>query len=151
MYFVALATDYDGTLAEDGRVSAATIAALDRLKASGRRLILVTGRELPDLKAVFPELDRFDMAVAENGSTPLPARHQRGEADRPGTTGRSCRGARGVRCPVGRGIAATWEPNEAKVLDAIRELGLEWQIIFNKGAVMDCRPASTRRAGCRRR
>ena len=37
---------------------------------------------------------------------------------------------------VGRVIVATWEPNEGKVLDAIRELGLELQIIFNKGAVM---------------
>ena len=33
-------------------------------------------------------------------------------------------------------IVATWEPNEAKVLQAVRELGLELNIIFNKGAVM---------------
>src|SRR5262249_21100045 len=37
---------------------------------------------------------------------------------------------------VGRSIVATWEPNEKIVLDAIRDLGLELQIIFNKGAVM---------------
>ena len=33
------------------------------------------------------------------------------------------------------------------VLEAIRELGLELQVIFNKGAVMVLPPASTRRAG----
>ncbi|MFO0841374.1 MAG: HAD-IIB family hydrolase [Gemmataceae bacterium] len=33
-------------------------------------------------------------------------------------------------------IVATWEPHEAAVLDAIREAGLELQVIFNKGAVM---------------
>ena len=33
-------------------------------------------------------------------------------------------------------IVATWEPNETAVLKAIRELGLDLQIIFNKGAVM---------------
>jgi hypothetical protein len=37
---------------------------------------------------------------------------------------------------VGRSIVATWEPHQAAVLETIRELGLELQIIFNKGAVM---------------
>ncbi|MBV8797735.1 MAG: HAD-IIB family hydrolase, partial [Hyphomicrobiales bacterium] len=37
---------------------------------------------------------------------------------------------------VGRSIIATWEPNEKLVLEAIREHGLELQIVFNKGAVM---------------
>ena len=35
--------------------------------------------------------------------------------------------------PVGRGIVATRAPSEAAVLECIRELGLDWQIIFNKG------------------
>jgi hypothetical protein len=37
---------------------------------------------------------------------------------------------------AGDAIVATWHPNEQVVLDAIRELGLELQVIFNKGAVM---------------
>jgi hypothetical protein len=37
---------------------------------------------------------------------------------------------------VGRVIIATWEPHQNTVLDAIHELGLERQVIFNKGAVM---------------
>jgi HAD superfamily hydrolase (TIGR01484 family) len=68
MYFIALATDYDGTLAHDGLVTAASLDALRRLKESGRKLILVTGRELPDLKHVFPDLAVFDKVVAENGA-----------------------------------------------------------------------------------
>src|SRR6266540_309252 len=68
MYFIALATDYDGTLAHDGLVSAKTLSALGRVKKTGRKLILVTGRELPDLKRVFPELGIFDKVVAENGA-----------------------------------------------------------------------------------
>ena len=43
MYFLALATDYDGTLAHDGVVDPEALAALQRLKESGRHLILVTG------------------------------------------------------------------------------------------------------------
>ena len=36
----------------------------------------------------------------------------------------------------GRVIVATWEPYETMVLETIRDLGLELQVIFNKGAVM---------------
>jgi len=68
MYFLALATDYDGTLAHDGIVSQKTLAALERFKKTGRKLILVTGRELPDLKRVFPDIGLFDKVVAENGA-----------------------------------------------------------------------------------
>ena len=84
MHFLALATDYDGTLATEGIISEATVAALDRLKASGRRLVLVTGRHLPSLKQIFPRLDLFELVVVENGGllyTPatgavrIPARH----------------------------------------------------------------------------
>src|SRR5690606_19152673 len=68
VYFLALATDYDGTLAHDGVVDAETVAALRRLKNSGRRLILVSGRELPDLKRAFPEFAVCDLIVVENGA-----------------------------------------------------------------------------------
>src|SRR5262249_6054210 len=73
--FKALATDYDGTLADDGKVSPDTLAALRRAKKSGRRLVLVTGRELEDLMRTFGEVQLFDIVVAENGAllyTPWP-------------------------------------------------------------------------------
>ena len=50
MYFVALATDYDGTLAQHGQVDAATRQAIEDLRQSGRKVILVTGRTLADLE-----------------------------------------------------------------------------------------------------
>src|SRR6476620_4092412 len=68
MKWHALATDYDGTLAHDGLVDDPTTAALDRFRNSGRRLIMVTGRELPDLQKVCQVLDRFEWIVAENGA-----------------------------------------------------------------------------------
>src|SRR5690606_9639996 len=48
---------------------------------------------------------------------------------------------------VGRVIVATWEPEEKVVLDVIRELGLELQIIFNKGAVMVLPPGVNKATG----
>src|ERR1051326_7518836 len=66
MRYHALACDYDGTIAWNGTVDAETIAALEKLRESGRKLVLVTGRELDDLMRVFPRLDLFDRAVVEN-------------------------------------------------------------------------------------
>jgi hydroxymethylpyrimidine pyrophosphatase-like HAD family hydrolase len=43
MYISCLATDYDGTLAQDGVVDDATADALVAFRRSGRRLLLVTG------------------------------------------------------------------------------------------------------------
>ena len=67
----ALATDYDGTLAHNGAVNEATLAALKRLKEAGLKLILVTGRETNELISIFPELTLFDLAVMENGAVLL--------------------------------------------------------------------------------
>ena len=64
----ALACDYDGTIAWDGRVDERTIEALQQVRQSGRKLLLVTGRELEDLIHVFPKLELFDRVVAENGA-----------------------------------------------------------------------------------
>ena len=67
MHIRGLATDYDGTIAHHGEVAKTTFAALERFKASGRKLILVTGREIPDLQNVFSGVNLFDRVVAENG------------------------------------------------------------------------------------
>ncbi len=138
MRFVALATDYDGTLARDGVVPARGIEALDRFRASGRKLVLVTGRELNELLGIFPEIDRFDCVVAENGA--LLHFPQSGErellCEAPSAAFVDALRARGIPVSVGAAIVATVEPHETAVLETIRDLGLELQVIFNKGAVM---------------
>lgn len=139
MRYQVLATDYDGTLAHDGRVSQETLAALHRFVASGRRLILVTGRELPQLRSVFSDLHLFDWVVAENGGLLYePATDKEILVGKPPSQALvetlSHRGVTSIS--VGRCVIATWSPFENTVLEAIRDLGLELQIIFNKGAVM---------------
>lgn len=139
MFFVALAADYDGTLALHGQVDEPTRRALEKVRASGRKLLLVTGRHLPDLKKAFDALDLFDLVVAENGAllydpankeeTPLSDPPPPALVDRLRELGVE-------PLSVGRTIIATWEPNEKIVLEAIRDLALDQQIIFNKGAVM---------------
>jgi HAD superfamily hydrolase (TIGR01484 family) len=139
MRYHVLATDYDGTLAHNGTVSPSSVDALKRLLASGRQLVLVTGRELPELKEVFPEINLFRWVVAENGGLlyePASTKeHRLGES--PSEKLVSLLKTRGVSpISVGQSIIATWSPFEQVVLDSIRELGLELQVIFNKGAVM---------------
>ena len=139
VYYLALATDYDGTLAHEGRVDVPTLAGLDRVRASGRRLILVTGRELPELQACFAHLRKFDRVVAENGALLFdPATGtERVLAEPPPPALLDQLRRRGVApISVGRVIVATWKPHETAVVETIRDLGLEMQVIFNKGAVM---------------
>jgi hydroxymethylpyrimidine pyrophosphatase-like HAD family hydrolase/energy-coupling factor transporter ATP-binding protein EcfA2 len=139
VFFVALATDYDGTLAHNGRVDAATVEGLKEVKRSGRKLILVTGRDLPDLQRAFPELELFDLVVAENGALLFnPAKKEETALAEPPSAAFVQRlQDLGVSpLAVGRTIVATWEPNQTVVLQAIHDLALELHIIFNKGAVM---------------
>ena len=139
MRYLALCCDYDGTIAHEGRVEDATLAALLRLRESGRKLILVTGREIADLQRVFPRLEIFERVVAENGAL-LYRPHTREErllGEQPSAAFVDELRVRGVQpLSVGRVIVATWEPYEQVVLETIRDLGLELQVIFNKGAVM---------------
>jgi HAD superfamily hydrolase (TIGR01484 family) len=139
MRYLALACDYDGTLASEGTVAPATVAALERLRQTGRKLVLVTGRDLPDLLQVFPGVEIFDQVVAENGALlyrpdtreekvlgePPPEKFVQYLRDRHVTP-----------LSVGQSIVATCEPNQNVVLEAIKELGVELHVIFNKGSVM---------------
>src|SRR5881296_3431620 len=139
MRYHALACDYDGTIAWDGEVSEDTILSLQEVRKSGRKLILVTGRELDDLIKVFPRIDVFDRVVAENGALLYrPAtREERPLAQRPPDEFWQQLIKRGAdRVSVGRVIVATWRPHEKTAVELIRDLGLELQVIFNKGAVM---------------
>jgi len=138
MRYLALATDYDGTIATSGIVDELTATALTRARTAGVRLILVTGRELNDLETTFSRLDLFDRVVAENGAVLFePAtRHARVLGPPPPSNLLAELQARQVPVFVGHVIIATYESYEQQLSSAIRELGLDWHIILNKGSVM---------------
>ena len=66
MRYYVLATDYDGTIAKNGSVDESTRQSIKKLRESGRKVILVTGREVDDLILAFGNVDPFDFVVAEN-------------------------------------------------------------------------------------
>ena len=139
MRYLALATDYDGTLATDGQLSEEAIAALKRLRASGRRVILVTGRRLVELLEILPQIDVFDCVVAENGAVLyIPQTREETVLCRPLPLAfiERLRSLGVEPIEVGRVVVATWIPHQNAVLRAIQESGFELLIVFNKNAVM---------------
>lgn len=139
MRYLALASDYDWTLAEDGVLSEPTIQALEELRHSGRKVILVTGRELPDLETTCARLDLFERVVAENGAILFnpQTREKRKLAQSPPAEFIEDLKRRGVQdMSVGEVIVATSHLHESVVLESIRDLGLELQIIFNRESIM---------------
>jgi hydroxymethylpyrimidine pyrophosphatase-like HAD family hydrolase len=152
MRFRVLACDYDNTIASHGVVAPATMEALERVRATGRCLLLVTGRTRAELEDVLPGFGPFDRIVAENGallidpedgeetllSDQIPERFV-AELRRRGVTPLS----------VGRGICATWYPHHATVVEAIHDLGLDLRVTFNKGSVMVLPSEVTKATGTR--
>ncbi|MCU0524231.1 MAG: Cof-type HAD-IIB family hydrolase [Elainella sp. Prado103] len=165
MTYLALATDYDGTLATEGVVEPATVAALERWCETGRKLILVTGRLLDDLLNILPRyvpLDLFDWLVAENGAVlyhpaqqavqmltdPIAPEFVQALRDRigdgaeiaqagtSGEFGHLIRTGQLATFSTGRVMVATWQPYEREVQALITQMQLELQVIMNKRAVM---------------
>lgn len=150
MRYHVLATDYDGTLAKHGKVNSVALEALKQVKKSGRKIILVTGREMKELEIIFPEYDVFDLIVAENGALILnPENHQETLlGQRPPDSFINELQQRNVSpLSIGKVIVATWEPHQHTVLQAIKNAGIEHQVIFNKGAVMVLPPGINKAKG----
>jgi HAD superfamily hydrolase (TIGR01484 family) len=152
MRYRAAAFDYDGTLAHMGQVEPATIEALQKLRQSGRKLVLVTGRMLSDIMTVFPQYSLFHRIVTENGAVLCRDPEQlRAGNGAPGNIHESEYlltqpadrllveelAERGVQpLSVGRCIIATYVEYTNLVSQVILELGLDYAIIFNKEHAM---------------
>ena len=98
MRYHALAADYDGTLAHHGLIDDMTWAALRRLRDSGRKLLMVTGRELDELLGLVQHPEMFDRIVAENGAL--------------------------VYCPATKAIKLLAPPPPSEFADELRRRGL---------------------------
>lgn len=139
MPYLALAADYDGTLATGGVVAAPVVQALARLRESGRKLLLVTGREMDELFEIFPQLYLFDQVVSENGAllyNPQDRSEKYLSAPPPKKFVDELRRRDVSPLSVGRIIIASSASEAPKILAAIRQSGLDLELIFNKHSVM---------------
>lgn len=136
-YFKAIAIDFDGTLTEGGRPKEHVLASLEEARSSGVTPLLVTGRVVSDLLQTFEDAERwFDVIVGENGTVihregtshaltaPVPL-----ELDQPLVE-------RAVRFERGQVLLACDGADELIVLDQLRRLGADCQLVRNRGALM---------------
>jgi hydroxymethylpyrimidine pyrophosphatase-like HAD family hydrolase len=146
-YFRAVATDYDGTLA-DGRVRPDTLAALAEARARQIRVIVVTGRILAELRAVFPDpWDHVDAIVAENGAVLATRAGVRLLAVPVDPAVGAGLAARGVAHRSGQVLVACAAADEPAVSEVIRELGLDCRLVRNRGELMILPAGVTKGAG----
>lgn len=145
-WFKAIAVDFDGTLAEGDRPpDDDVLAAVGESRRAGRRVVLVTGRILEELRAVFPAVDDwFDAIVAENGavlavegSARILAAPVEMELD-------GALVARGVPFRRGQVLLATRADHEVEIGEELRRLGLEAQLTRNRGELMVLPPGVTK-------
>src|SRR4051812_16440314 len=138
MRYTALATDGDGTLLEDGRISKHTTEALERARDHGILLLLVTGQTSKDL-AEFPRLDLFHLVIAENGGvlfnpangveivigSPPPARLINALRDI---------GLKHLK--IGRSMISADINDEIALRNEVNQLNLDWEVIRNRHDAM---------------
>ncbi len=136
-FFRVAALDLDGTLTSHGALSPAALEAVDRARADGLVVLLVTGRIGSELEAEFPGLaEHFDALVLENGAVavaggavrPLAAPVDPALAER--------LTEQGVPCRRGEVLLAVDGDLTGEVADAIAELGLDCQLVHNRAAAM---------------
>jgi hydroxymethylpyrimidine pyrophosphatase-like HAD family hydrolase len=139
MHFLALASDYDGTLADDGNITAATWGAVQRLQASGRKLILVTGRPFCNLLDILPRLEAFDGIVAENGAVLYCSAQRKTvqlSAGLPSSLVEQLQLRKVEPLWIGEVILATRTENAEEVFEAVRHLDFEVGLVTNNKTIM---------------
>ena len=152
MRFRVLACDYDRTIALKGVLVESSRRALREVRASGRKLVLVTGRTLEELLDVFDDLDLFSLVVIENGAVLYDpgTQEERPLADQvPLALIDALRRHEGKPMIVGRVIVSTAGENEPALMRVISETGLDLKLATNRDSVMVLPPTVDKGFGLR--
>jgi phosphoglycolate phosphatase (TIGR01487 family) len=133
----ALALDYDGTLTGADRPDDAVLDAIRDVRAAGRAVILVTGRILSELRAVFPDVEReFDAVVGENGAVLVDADGVRDLAEPVHPKLARSLAHRDIPVRQGRVLLACDVEHVGAVVEEIARLELDCQVVRNRAALM---------------
>ena len=133
----AVAVDYDGTLTHNDVPDMAVLDALRAARVGGRVVVLVTGRILSELRTVFPGVDQeFDAIVAENGAVLADADGVRNLAAPVDPTLGQVLAQREITVQQGRVLLACDSRHAATVFDELMRLGIDGQVVRNRGALM---------------
>ena len=149
-WFRAVASDLDGTLARHDQVPEQALAALEAARKD-RALVLVTGRIRAELDRAFPGLaERFDVVVTENGAVLHDADGTRllAEPVDPGVREALGRGGAGFR--QGEVLLEIAGQDASSASEVLASLGLDHQVVHNRGAAMVIPAGVTKGTGLRR-
>lgn len=148
-WFRAVAVDFDGTLVQGDHPPADDVlAAVGECRRQRRRVVLVTGRILEELYAVFPTADDwFDGIVAENGAVLSTDGSVRVLAAPVEVELDAALIERGVPFRRGQVLLATQAAHEAETTAELRRLGLECQLIRNRAELMVLPPGLSKGFG----
>ena len=133
----AVAIDYDGTLTVTARPGGEVLEALRETRAAGKAVVLVTGRILAELHEDFPEVeDEFDAIVAENGAVLADGDGIRDLAMPVDPALADALTHRDVLVRQGRVLLAGRADDATVALEEIGRLGLDCQLVRNRGELM---------------
>src|SRR5262249_51858728 len=151
MKLAALALDYDGTIAVGGILDQSVRDAIAAARQIGVAVLLVTGRQIADLRRVTGDLTCFDVVVAENGAVlefPGSGRHVVPPHPPNGAFVEELR-RRGVHVTVGEAVVETDGAAAATVLDVVRRLEQPLILAFNRDRLMILPQAVAKSTGLR--
>jgi len=135
-FFRAVALDLDGTLTENDRLADTTMAAV-RASRVDLKIILVTGRIFNDLEAAYPgQWSEFDAVVTENGAVLHTRSDMRLLASPVDPAVQPALASHGIAARAGRVLLAVAGDDAAAAIEVIADLGLDHQVVHNRGAAM---------------
>jgi len=135
--FQAIAVDYDGTLTQSDRPDPEVLAAIRAQRERGVVVVLVTGRILSELRAVFPSVEEeFDAIVAENGAVLVDADGVQDLASEVDPALARELTHRDISVRQGRVLLACDAEHAGAVVEEIVRLGLGCQLVHNRAELM---------------
>ena len=150
--FLALALDFDGTIAQHDVLDPEVRRAISELRGRGIVVILVTGRILSDLRRVCGDLHFVDAVVAENGGFiefPATGYTMSLSVPPPAVLLEELR-REGISHTVGLSLVEADSGDAERILIILRRLELPMTLVFNRSRVMVLPQAITKATGLQR-
>ena len=151
MKFLAIALDYDGTIALHDVVDAKVREAIAELRAKGIVVLIVTGRVMDDLRRVAGDLHFVDGVVAENGAVVefTDSGYSRALGPPPLPAFLEALQKQGIPFKAGQAIVEADSSQAELILAIVQRLELPLVLLFNRSRLMVLPQATSKATGLR--